>query len=89
MAKFSMGQVVIEPAAADEAARRRVDLFELLGRHVLGDWGDLSEHDARLNDAAVISGGRIMSAYERGGVTLWVITEADRACTVITLPDSY
>ena len=42
-----------------------------------GDWGDLDEEDRSLNDAAVIDGSRILSAYTtRKGERLWVITEA-------------
>ena len=42
-----------------------------------GDWGDLDEEDQPVNDAALIDGSRILSAYvTRKGVRIWVITEA-------------
>ena len=49
----------------------------VLVRHLSGDWGDLDDEDRSLNDAAVIDGSRILSAYTtRKGERLWVITEA-------------
>ena len=62
---------------------------EFLVRHLSGDWGDLDEEDRSLNDAAVIDGSRILSAYTtRKGERLWIITEAaddqgHRLCTTI------
>ena len=61
---------------------------EFLARHVTGDWGDLDDEDRNLNNAAVIDGSRILSAYTtRKGERIWVITEAVnevglRYCTV-------
>ena len=37
---------------------------EFLARHVTGDWGDLDDEDRSLNDAALIDGSRILSAYK-------------------------
>ena len=34
-----------------------------LPRHVTGDWGDLDDEDRQANDAALINGSRILSAY--------------------------
>ena len=43
----------------------------------IGDWGDLDDEDKSLNDAALIDGSRILSAYvTRKGERIWVITEA-------------
>lgn len=60
-----------------------------LGRHVRGDWGDLSEEDKALNDEAVKNGGRIFSSYNFGNEKIWIITEADRSATTILFPDEY
>ena len=69
-------------------------LDELLSRHVAGDWGNVPEEDAQLNDHAVEAGGRILSSYEiqRKGTyhdTVWIITEWDRSVTTILLPEEY
>jgi hypothetical protein len=72
-----------------------VDIAAYLQRHHTGDWGDLSAGDKRLNDAAVRTGeGRIFSAYDLpgkpGSITkIWIITEADRASTMVLLPSEY
>ena len=70
--------------------------WSLVGRHVVGDWGDLSEDDRRLNDQAVKDGSRILSAYilNDGKTKVWVLTEAEddhgnRAATTLLLPDEY
>jgi len=62
-------------------------------RHLSGDWGDLDQEDRSLNDAAVIDGSRILSAYTtRKGERLWIITEASddhRLATTIHLASEY
>jgi hypothetical protein len=51
--------------------------------------------DRQVNDRAIQSGARILSAYETGdGVRLWIITEAENAAgqresTTILLPQEY
>lgn len=61
-----------------------------LRRHNGGDWGELDEHDRRENETSVQHGFRILSAYKlRTGVTVWIITEADRSSTTILLPEEY
>jgi hypothetical protein len=63
---------------------------EFLERHIRGDWGEVSKGDARLNDAAVRDGERILSAYTtKDGERLWIITEADRSSTCLLLPEEY
>lgn len=68
---------------------------EFLSRHTRGDWGCVSREDGRLNDRAVESGARILSAYETHlGVRLWIITESEndqgeRSHTTILLPQDY
>jgi hypothetical protein len=71
--------------------RANTDPAQLLARHRRGDWGDLGEEDRAANDAAVVDGSRILSAYRLGedGITVWIITEAHRAATTILLPDEY
>lgn len=61
-----------------------------LCRHLSGDWGDLCEDDKALNDEAVRVGDeRILSAYEKDGRKIWIITESDRSTTTILFPDEY
>jgi hypothetical protein len=73
--------------ALDEAGQ---SLLTFLARHAASDWGDLDAHDRAANEAAVVSGERILSAYRlASGERLWLITEADRSATVALLPEEY
>jgi hypothetical protein len=88
--KFALGSLVATPAALEALARAGQSPAEFLARHAAGDWGDVSKGDARLNDAAVRDGERILSAYwTLKGERIWIITEADRSSTCILLPDEY
>ena len=74
--KFCLGRIVATPGALKPfGCRSRPG--EFLARHVTGDWGELDDEDRSLNDAALIDGSRILSAYQTvKGERLWVITEA-------------
>lgn len=59
-------------------------------RHAKGDWGDLDVEDLQANDAALKSGGRLVSSYRtESGTKFWIITEADRSATTVLLPEEY
>ena len=66
-----------------------------LTRHLAGDWGDVGQEDAALNDSALSEGFRILSSYViPSGMfelsdRLWIITEADRSYTTILFPSEY
>ena len=88
---FELGGVVVATpgalAAIREAGQSPADF---LARHAKGDWGDLEGHDIKENMIALREGGRLMSAYQtRKGETIWIITEADRSCTVLLTPSEY
>ncbi len=93
--KFSLGQTLATPSAlkALEEAGQSPAFF--LDRHVQGDWGLVNEEDKRLNDQALVDGGRLLSAYKTlKGERIWIITEATddegrRAASTILLPSEY
>ena len=68
-------------------------------RHCEGDWGDLCEEDAALNEEALKAeyGGRLFSVYKPKGFPqlnsedhkIYIITEADRSHTTILFPADY
>lgn len=90
-ARFSPGQVVMT-AGVDELVRQgRLNPTLYLRRHLHGDWGDLSDDDRRLNDAALQSGeDRLFSSYQvTRDLKLWIITEWDRSVTTLLLPSEY
>ena len=87
--RLPLGHVVATPGALDVVRNYSLDVVGLLHRHRAGDWGSVSEHDARANDRAVGEGTRVLSAYETTGGRLWIITEADRSATTVLLPSEY
>lgn len=65
-------------------------VLPFIGRHMSGDWGDVDPEDWRANDAALVTGERLLSAYSLTAVQqLWIITEADRSSTTVLLPSEY
>jgi hypothetical protein len=88
--KFSLGRIVATPGALDAMQKSGDSAHDLIFRHATGDWGEVCEEDKALNDAAIHSSERLLSAYRlKDGVKLWIITEADRSVTTYLLPDEY
>lgn len=94
--KFCLGRLLSTPAALEALERNYVSGFTYIRKHAAGDWGELSEEDALLNDQAVTDGSRILSAYRLPDETrIWVITDATvdeegtREVTTILLPEDY
>ena len=93
--KFRLGQVVATPGALEALATAGQSANEFLTRHVQGDWGIVSQEDREANDASLLDGSRILSAYRlNDGTKIWILTEAvgdddQRAATSILLPEDY
>ncbi|MBQ9348773.1 MAG: hypothetical protein IJT94_15790 [Oscillibacter sp.] len=88
MVQFQSGQVVATRTAAEKISPLVIMLA--LAKHLNGDWGDLCEADKTANDRALRDGDRLLSAYHApDGTKFWIITEADRSCTTVLLPDDY
>jgi hypothetical protein len=63
---FSLGRCVATAGVAHWASETPVRdewIRTQLARHSAGDWGDLDEHDQALNNAALKTGDRFLSAY--------------------------
>ena len=87
---FPLGKLVATPGALEAVAAHPGLLNDFLSRHGTGDWGDVDAHDKQANDAALVDGSRVVSAYTTpAGVRLWIITEAGRSSTCVLLPDEY
>jgi len=85
---FRLGRVLITPGALAEL--QSSDVLVALRRHAAKDWGDLCPDDRERNDQALLLGTRVLSAYQaQGGTKFWIITEADRSCTTVLLPEEY
>lgn len=93
--KFSLGRIVKTPGAIHALLAAGQSADEFLSRHVTGDWGDLDAEDKALNNAALVDGSRILSAFTtRTGTRIWIITEAVndvglRYGTTLLLPEEY
>jgi hypothetical protein len=93
--KFSLGRIVATPGALHALLDAGQSADDFLCRHACGQWGDLDPEDRALNDAALVDGSRILSAYmTRTNVRIWVITEAVNDVglqygTTILLPEEY
>ena len=75
---FSLGQVVATPGAIKALEVAGQDPIEFLSRHIVGDWGDLTDEDKQENELSVEQGFRLLSAYTLAtGEKVWVITERD------------
>lgn len=66
----------------------------LLDRLFCGDWGDLDKFDKLCNDAALISGDRILSRYNGEPCDVYVITDGAtddgrRLTTTVMRPEDY
>ena len=86
---FALGELAATPGALALLERADLPGYDLLMRHVAGDFGELCAEDVAANERAVVEGARIFSAYIVAGERLWVITEADRSVTTLLLPSEY
>ena len=62
-AKFQLGQCVATPGALALLEKTGFSAAFLINRHLHGDWGDVCNEDAELNELAMKDGSRIMSVY--------------------------
>lgn len=90
--KFDMGQIVATPGVLEEFPRHLI--LDAMGRHLAGDWSEMSQDDQQANRQATHNGARIFSSYSYGGRRLWVITDAEdddgnRCATTFLLPSEY
>lgn len=87
---FSLGQILATPSALKALAEAGQSPAELLSRHVVGEWGNLSAADQQANTLSLAQNLRLLSAYLlKTGVKGWVVTEADRSLTTLLLSEEY
>lgn len=85
---FSLGQTFITPNAMKQLHPE--DVWQAVGRHGRGDWGEVGPADRAENELSLTEGFRLLSAYrDRNNVKFWIITEADRRATTVLLPEDY
>ncbi|OQB74708.1 MAG: hypothetical protein BWX92_02935 [Deltaproteobacteria bacterium ADurb.Bin135] len=93
---FDLGQIIITDKADLVLQRHRMNGLELLDRHTVGDWGDISEADKQANDKALRNGGPLLSAYFLPDESkVFIVTDAEvddqhhRKATTVLLPEEY
>lgn len=86
---FDLGKVVGTPGALQFLADNGLTPFHFIERHTQNDWGRLPAEDAAANDAAMMTGGCLLSSYPVGDGRIWIITEGDRSATTVLLPSEY
>ncbi|OMD44025.1 hypothetical protein ACDZ28_09100 [Paenibacillus sp. RS8] len=85
---FELGEIKVTPAALEMITQFGV-LF-VLNCHVIGNYGNVSEVDYKLNQWAIDNGERILSTYS--GIwekPIFVVTERDRSVTTVLLAEDY
>lgn len=88
--RFALGRILATPGALEALDEAGQEWFVFLERHAVGDWGELDPHDWQENEAALVRGGRLFSAYNLAtGQRLWIITESDHSATTLLLPAEY
>lgn len=87
---FALGRLMATPAALQALADAGRTAADFIGRHVRGDWSEMSVEDAATNTVAVFEGSRILSSFALDAEQrVWVITEADRNLTTVLLSTEY
>jgi hypothetical protein len=85
---FNVGQVVATKNVMEIIEQK--EIFQLVNRHITGDFGDLDKSDTQMNKNAIKTGeDRIFSAYTIKGNKIYVITEWDRSYTTVMLASDY
>ncbi len=91
------GQILATRGVADdmeEDPRFRAELAQAFAKYQGGDWGVVCREDWQQNDESLISGDRILAAYETSHGRIWIITEAEddngrRSATTFLYPSEY
>ena len=87
-AKFPLGRLVATPNALEHIPQP--EMLSALGRHLVGDWGQMTVADFEANELALLEDSRLFSVYRTAnGVKFWIITEWNREVTTVLLPEDY
>lgn len=85
--RFRLGELTATAEAVAAAHSARIQVLEVVLRHLGGDWGDVDDDARASNDDAVTTGGPLRSEYPLAGTgdTVIITTDADRRHTTVTL----
>ena len=62
-ARFPLGETYITPGAEEALMIAGQTGIEFLGRHMCGDFGELTDEDSQENELSLREGFRVLSAY--------------------------
>ncbi|WP_230948600.1 MULTISPECIES: hypothetical protein [Burkholderia] len=83
---FHPGKLLVTPDAMETLRTNKIPVISVMLRHIAGDWGCVSDDDARQNDLSIAAGLRLLSIYPLPDRTrIIVVTEWDRSQTTIEL----
>jgi len=85
-AKVPLGVIYVTPGIVETFGEDFTEVLTALRRHETADWGEIPAEDMTDNDISLALGQTIFSVYETKRGTIWIITEADRAKTTVSLP---
>ena len=84
--QFDLGRVVVTPKASEVLEAGGLKLEDLLARHRSGDWGDVSDETAEINEQAVQKHFALVSRYATpAGERVTVFTRPDRSFTLVSV----
>jgi hypothetical protein len=81
--RFEIGDVHISDRVLSIFKEDLAGVTDLLERHRIGEWGDLTPSDKKVNEYSVDHGGVLLSAYNVSGYKVFIATDADRHHTWI------
>lgn len=83
---FDAGALYFSDRVQQTMDEGRLDPLPYFLRHSRGDWGEVTDHQWRENNAALHSGKRLESFFTvHRELALSIVTEADRSATLIRL----
>lgn len=84
--RFAHGRVTMSSRVIDLVQKRQLDVLGCLGRHLAGDWGDVSTPERQLNDAGLSGGSVLVSRFNISPTTILVVlTNRERTLTKLML----
>lgn len=88
--RFALGKIWSTPSTLLLLKASGIDCRNLVERHAVGDWGDVSDCERQENEVAVKLGFCVLSIYRiSASLRVWVFTEADRSHTVVSLREEH
>jgi hypothetical protein len=81
---FRLGRLSVTPSFLDAVPRPA--MVDAIRRYATGDFGEVSEADARINRWSVDNGRRVVARYRHAATRFVITTDPDRSVTRIYLP---